>query len=216
MSKVMMWCGNKGTTIHTGIVLPYGEPLTGLEEERFVCSACGFEHAVRSPFYEEDGVKDENKRWHALDLLPEVATEVGIMVSVFWSIEHTLPRIFHNLTGATWDDSEVIVNYFKSFSDKGELIKLIALRRPADDIFARQILDLLPILKEANSTRNKYVHAKFSIGANRILHLAPFAADSRRRPKTEIKKYSDIVADTNIIRNAAAEAHSCAFPPVRR
>jgi hypothetical protein len=132
MSRVMMWCGRVGKTVPTGIDLPFGSPLTGHAEQKFICVGCGHAHACRNLFFEEDGPTEVDKHWFALDLLPDVAAEVGVLVSMFAMIEFYIPWYFQSLTGIDSGDAMMVMGYFKSFGDKIELLQLIIGNRTAE------------------------------------------------------------------------------------
>lgn len=206
-----MRCHRTNKPVFTGLERPASSRIRDYANHRFTCIACGRVHAVRSPYLEENGPTLGDQYWVALDNVPEIAAEVGIIVSIFWAIEFSMPRILQKLTGMRPDDATMVMGYFKSFSDKVELLKLLIKNRSQKDALCVQITTLLPRLAQANSLRNKYVHARFSIGINDLLHLAPFEADARRKPTEEKKTLEDVVEETQIMREIAQEAHHCAY-----
>jgi hypothetical protein len=110
------------------------------------------------------------------------------------------------MTKSYSNDSAVVMGYSKSFADKVELLELIIKNRPEETDSTKAIKSFLPTLKEANSLRNKYVHARFSLGAHDNLHLEPFFADVRRKPRTEIKSLEQVAEDVRRMRTIAYEA----------
>jgi hypothetical protein len=202
----MMWCGRTKKAVATGIDIPYGSPLTGYAQHKFTCEACGHVHAARNLFYERDPPLSVDRHWVALDLVPDIAAEIGILVSMFALIEFYMPWLFEGLTRSRSTDSAVVMGYFKSFGDKIELLEWIIKTRLEETDTSKAIKLCLPNLKEANSLRNKYVHARLSLGAHDELHLEPFAADVRRKPRTEIKSLEQVAEDVRRMRTIAYEA----------
>lgn len=103
------------------------------------------------------------------------------------------------------------MGYFKSFGDKVQLPELIIKNRGQETDKTKEVKAFLPVLKEANSLRNKYVHAKFGIGAHDSLHLERFAADVRRKPRTEIKSLEQVAEDVRRMRTIAHETSTLAW-----
>src|SRR5262249_23314825 len=63
MPKVMIICQETGKDVPTGIELPEGSDLTGHAARVFQCAACGKQHAVRRPFFENTRPTAFDKYW---------------------------------------------------------------------------------------------------------------------------------------------------------
>jgi hypothetical protein len=217
MSRVMMWCANKNRPTFTGLELPHGSSLKGYVHRKFACERCNHEHLVRNPWFEEDGPSPVDAYFVALDGAPEIAAEIGIMMSMLAIVESGFPHALHRLTSLSVGDATVIMNFFRSFSDKTELLKLIVANRdPSTPDKPRgseisELPSLISTVNAANTIRNKYAHAMYGVTVKRGALVMPYRSDIRKKsvPGVEMA-LEEIVEDVRKVRAAAVAMHAYA------
>jgi hypothetical protein len=187
MSRVMMWCVPKNRATFTGLELDHSEPLTGLWGKHFTCSQCGEDHAFRNLFFEEDGPGEVGGYFTALDGMPEFAAEIGKLISMIANIESGFPLALRRLTGLTYGDATVIMDALDGFGQKTRMLKLIARHRDkpipgmAVAPAVAELDDLLPLLNEANSIRNRLAHATYGFTGRTTALVMPYRSDIDKR-----------------------------------
>ena len=69
----------------------------------------------------------------------------------------------------------------------------------------------IPKLRQVSSTRNGYVHARYSITYNDDFRIDKFMMDTKRKTQTVQKSLYDIVADVTEARALICELHAYVY-----
>jgi hypothetical protein len=203
----MMTCTRRGTVIFTGIDLPPGSSLAGFAKRKVLCRACGKHHGVRRPFFESEGPDEFHKYFVALDCEPDFAAEVGVLISCHALIEDYVPRVLAKLTGLSYDDAFAIVGSFVSFAHRLDLLQSLADLRQQPSNAKTAVERLIPRLREANSIRNQYAHARYGITFDDDFMVDSFLNDAKRKSKSARKSLDAIVADVNALKVTINHLH---------
>ena len=94
----------------------------------------------------------------ALDNEPEIAQQVGILLSGFAILELTLPGILSKLSGMSFEDADITLGHFRSVGTRLDFIMSIAQTRTQNEE-AKNIMAVIDAAKVCNSIRNRYVHS---------------------------------------------------------
>jgi hypothetical protein len=211
MPRVMMTCTRSGKPIFTGLDLPLGSPLRGYAKIKVPCMHCGKSHGIRRPFFEGQGPTDFKKYFVALDCEPDFAAEVGVLISCFALIEDYVPRLVAKLIGISYEDAFVITGSFVSFAHKVDLLESLAKLRH-ETVEARIAIErLVPRIRNANTTRNQYAHARYGITFNDDFMVDSFINDAKRKTKNARKSLDDIVEDVNLLKRAIDHLHAYVY-----
>jgi len=158
-------------------------------------------------------VRDEAKKFNvALEHVPEFSAQVGVLISCFALVEVYVPHLVNKLTGMPFEDAWTIVNSYQSFSYRiGLLEDLLANRDPKTDTSAYR--HFISTLSTANSLRNRYAHAQYSVGmrgqdGRREVILQPFASTTRKKAKRLHLHLKDINADVATMKLIICDLHA--------
>jgi hypothetical protein len=215
----MIICPETGRDVPAGIELPEGSDLTGHATTIFQCPACGKQHGVRRPFFENIEPTAFHKYWVALDRRPLIAAEIGVLISCAAMVEWYLPQLMMKF-GIGYPDALIIVGHFQSFSVRIDLLQAIAKTRDPKDPITQAVEEFLPRMRAANAIRNKYVHAQYGEGATQdSIVIMPFSGDARRKDQTHTETIDDVVGDVNFLKALCCDlsnfivAHQKTPPP---
>jgi predicted RNA-binding Zn-ribbon protein involved in translation (DUF1610 family) len=198
--RVMIVCQETGRDVSTGIELAEGSHLTGHAARVFQCPACGKQHAVRRPFFENIGPTAFDKYWVALDRRPLIAAEIGVLISCAATVEWYLPQLIMKF-GVGYPDALIVAGYFQSFSVRIDLLQAIAKTRDPNDPITEAIQKFIPRMREANAIRNKYAHAQYGLGATEdSIVIMPFSGDAKKKDQTHTETIDDVVGDVNFLK----------------
>ena len=94
----------------------------------------------------------------ALDHHPELAREVGLILSAFAILELSPEKILAKLTRLAESEAQILSSQFKSFGARIEALEALLRSRSPDDPDIIVANNLVSRLKKCASIRNKYAH----------------------------------------------------------
>jgi hypothetical protein len=143
----------------------------------------------------------DNPKAHrlALDNAPELATQVGLLLSCFAILELSPPHMLAKLTGMSHEDADTTLGHFRSFNSRLDLIEAIAKARPTADTTAAEILALLPKIRDCNTIRNRYAHSLWQQEQGGM-RLISWLSDATRETKARFVTEASIKEDCATLR----------------
>jgi hypothetical protein len=160
----------------------------------------------------------EDPRTHRLmlDTEPEIAQQIGIILSGFAIIELCPPTILARLTGMSRDDAEVVLGHHRSFMTRLDVIDALANSRSADDPEKAPALAMIDQIRESAKIRNKYAHALWQGVAptekTSEVHMIGWIADANRKTSRTVVSLEQVIDDCATVR--ATVYHATNYGPL--
>lgn len=164
------------------------------------------------------GMDDEPRKHRlALDDEPDIAREIGLILSAFAILELSPPHILAKVTGMQKDDADITLGHFRNFSNRLDLIQAIAGSRIATDPVAKEALSMITDIRACVAIRNKYAHGLWT-GTQVGLQLSSWLTDATRNSVAVIVTHNSIQEDCAFLRATLHKAivySQIVVPPVR-
>jgi ethanolamine utilization microcompartment shell protein EutS len=139
----------------------------------------------------------------ALDNEPELAQQVGLILSAFAILELSPAHMMSKLTGISHADADIALGHFRNFGNRLDLIRSLASVRDAMDQGVKEILGLLPLIRECSVIRNKYAHSLWQMesdGQRTWWRLISWLPDATRQTQSTFVTKDSIKADCAKVR----------------
>lgn len=134
-----------------------------------------------------------------LDSVPEVAAQIGVLMSAFAIIELSPPAILAQLTGIDLSHADIILGHNRSFAARLEILEAVAISQPLEDARREPALSLISKIRESSRIRNKYAHGIWqgvsSDDKSVELHVIGWAADAKRHTSRSVVSVETITED---------------------
>ena len=212
MAKVMMRCpADWYKEFFSGIEVPRKQGLKGLGNTVVACPICKKHHYLRRLYFEGDE-KPGNEASRkiidvsALDVAYGFAGEIGVIIGEMALIEGYFPKLLIKLIPMSEADAFIIMGAPFNFSNRVDLIELIAKSRGAHSEIKEDIVLLGKKMRAANNIRVKYAHARYSVAHEKI-HIVPFFDDPKKSQQTIITTTDDVMSDLELIKEIKDQLH---------
>jgi hypothetical protein len=157
----------------------------------------------------------------ALEWGDDFAKAVGVIISLFAIIEGYPPFLLERISGVKRDDARAILGVFRAASNRLDLIKELVRLRPDNSPERILFTYYRGLLSEANTLRNKYAHAQYSLSyeplspqaPNRKMtfHLRTFFSDFNRKEETLVHFIEDFHKDRDRLKRIICELHALIY-----
>jgi hypothetical protein len=139
----------------------------------------------------------------ALEIFPEFAAQIGILISCFVFLESYVHVLLSRLTGTDQADAFIFVGTFNTFRQRIDLLDLLAKRRDPHSEAVVIAKHFVSILREAAEIRNRYAHAEYGLEheggysptAKKIMHIQTRAYDAKSNTRNVTKTLDELKAE---------------------